>query len=106
MRIKYNKFYYNPLPKEVYLQKSNIDGHGIFASQNLDGNFEIGATHIKVPMVQGFIRTPLGGFVNHSDNPNCVLQITRDWDDYTVYSLFTIQPIKKNVELVLTYGES
>ena len=104
MNIKYNKFYYNPLPKEVYIKESKIHGHGIYALENLTENMELGATHIKVPMVQGFIRTPMGGFVNHSDNPNCYLEITRDWDDYLVYSLFTKQDIKKDVELVLEYG--
>ena len=35
MKINYNRFYYNPLPNQVYIQKSSIDGHGIFAKQNI-----------------------------------------------------------------------
>ena len=67
MNIKYNKFYYNPLPKEVYIKESKIHGHGIYASENLTENMELGATHIKVPMIQDYIRTPLGGFLNHGN---------------------------------------
>ena len=104
MKIKYNKFYYNPLPDNLSIRKSDIHGHGIFANAEIKKDEDLGSTHIKVPMILGFIRTPLGGFINHSKKANCVLQVTRDWDDYLVYNVFTTRKIKKNEEILLEYG--
>jgi len=104
MKIKYNKFYYNPLPDNLSIRKSDIHGHGIFANVQIKKNMDLGSTHIKVPMILEYIRTPLGGFINHSKNANCVLQITRDWDDYLIYNVFTTRKIKKNEEILLEYG--
>ena len=104
MNIRYNKFYYNPLPDYLSIRKSDIHGHGIFATEALQKNKDLGSTHIKVPMILGYIRTPLGGFLNHSENPNCVLEVTRAWDDYIIYNAYTIKKIKKNQELLLEYG--
>ena len=104
MKINYNRFYYNPLPNEVYIQKSSIDGHGIFAKQNIKKDTDLGSTHIKVPMIFNYIRTPLGGFINHSDKPNCFLECTQDWDDYFVFNIITKRLIKKNEELLLDYN--
>ena len=56
-------------------------------------------------MILGYIRTPLGGFLNHSNKPNCVLEVTRDWDDYIIYNVFTLRKIKKNEELLLEYDK-
>ena len=104
MNIRYNKFYYNPLPDYLSIRKSDIHGHGIFATEALQKNKDLGSTHIKVPMILGYIRTPLGGFLNHSKKPNCVLEVTRAWDDYIIYNAYTIKKIKKNQELLLEYG--
>ena len=56
-------------------------------------------------MILSYIRTPLGGFLNHSNKPNCVLEVTRDWDDYIIYNVFTLRKIKKNEELLLEYDK-
>ena len=104
MKINYNKFYYNPLPDNLSIRKSDIHGHGIFANKEIKKDYDLGSTHIKVPMILGFIRTPLGGFINHSNKPNCVLEVTRDWDDYIIYNVFTTRLIKKNEELLLEYN--
>ena len=61
MKIKYNRFYYNPLPDEVCIKESSVHGHGIFAAQDIKKGTDIGATHIKVPMILTYIRPPLGG---------------------------------------------
>ena len=48
------------------------------------------------------MRTPIGGFVNHSDDPNCVkYPIEQDWG--VIYHMKTIKPIKKGEELFLKY---
>ena len=103
MKIKYNRFYYNPLPDEVCIKESPIDGHGIFAAQDIEENKDLGSTHIKVPMILTYIRTPLGGFINHSDEPNCFLDCTQDWDDYLVFNIITKRSIAKGEELLLDY---
>ena len=104
MKIKYNRFYYNPLPEEVEIKKSDIHGHGIFSKENIDKEVDLGSTHIKVPMIIGYIRTPIGGFLNHSEDSNCHLVITQDWDDYLIYNVYTSRKIKKGEELLLEYG--
>ena len=103
MKIKYNRFYYNPLPNEVCIKESPVHGHGIFASQNIKKNTDLGATHIKVPMILTYIRTPLGGFINHSEKPNCVLDCTQDWDDYLIFYIITKRAIAEGEELLLDY---
>lgn len=103
MKIHYNRFYYKPLPDEVCIKESPIDGHGIFAAQDIEENKDLGSTHIKVPMILTYIRTPLGGFINHSDEPNCFLDCTQDWDDYLVFNIITKRSIAKGEELLLDY---
>ena len=103
MKIHYDRFYYKPLPDEVCIKESPIDGHGIFAAQDIEENKDLGSTHIKVPMILTYIRTPLGGFVNHSDEPNCFLDCTQDWDDYLVFNIITKRSIAKGEELLLDY---
>ena len=104
MKTKFNRFYYKPLPENLYINKSKIEGYGIFANDNLKKDLDLGTTHIKVPMIIGLIRTPLGCFINHSEKPNFYLSVIQDWDDYIVYNVFTMKTIKKNEEIVLEYG--
>ena len=54
-------------------------------------------------MIAGYIRTPLGGFINHSEEPNCYLALSQDWDDYRVYNLVTLEKIESGEELTLDY---
>ena len=102
-RIRYDRFYYKPLPDELTIDESDIEGLGIFATENIEEAFDLGSTHIKVPMIAGYIRTPLGGFINHSEEPNCYLVLSQDWDDYRVYNLITLREIEKGEEVVLNY---
>ncbi len=99
----YNKFYYRPLPDYLTLGTSEIEGTGVFAIEKLEANLDLGMTHIKVPIINGYIRTPLGGFVNHTEAANCYLVQKLDWDDYRVFHLCTMRPIKKGEELTLNY---
>jgi len=104
MKIKYDRFYYNPLPEELMIGVSSTHGHGIFAAQDISKKYDLGMSHIKIPIIHGYVRTPLGGFLNHSNEPNCRLFIDLDWDDYLVYKVITIKKIKKGQELLLEYG--
>ena len=62
---------YRPLPDFVTIKKSPIEGLGLYATKNIKINSFIGLTHIQDNNFEnGYIRTPLGGFYNHSNNPN------------------------------------
>ena len=82
---------------------SNIHGAGILAKEDIPGEVVIGITHVYDPNFQhNYIRTPLGGFINHSEYPNCELV---DDDENTDYKkLKTIKKIKEGEELTLKYS--
>ena len=62
---------YKPLPKSLTIKKSPIEGLGLYAVSNIKANCFIGLTHIQDKNFEnGYIRTPLGGFYNHSNEPN------------------------------------
>ena len=92
---------YRPLPEYLTIKPSNIDGLGLFATDNIDSDFRIGITHIKdYRFEDGYIRTPLGGFFNHSDEPNCKV-VYDDMGDF-IY-LETLRDIKPGEELTAKY---
>ena len=62
---------YKPLPKYLTIKKSPIEGLGLYATENIKVNTFIGLTHIQDENFENnYIRTPLGGFYNHSNEPN------------------------------------
>ena len=87
---------YRPLPDYLTIYSSDIDGLGLFAKEEIFANFEIGITHYN--LWDRLVRTPLGGFINHSEDPNCQL-IRRERISY----LKTIKEIKSGEELTLKY---
>ncbi|MGI9359359.1 MAG: SET domain-containing protein [Paracoccaceae bacterium] len=103
MQPKYNKFYYKPLPGGLEIKRSTIEGLGLFATENIPGETDLGMSHIKVPIIQGYIRTALGGFVNHAGDENCFILEKLDWDDYRIFHIMTSRDIYKGEELTLNY---
>ena len=90
---------YRPLPNYLTIKQSEIDGLGIFATDDIDENHTLGITHVFNPNFQdGYIRTPLGGFFNHSETPNCVIV---DEGDFLI--LKTIKKINIGEELTAKY---
>ena len=62
---------YRPLPDELTIKKSPIEGLGLYATKDIKPNVFIGLTHILDERFENnYLRTPLGGFYNHSDIPN------------------------------------
>ena len=62
---------YRPLPKQLTIKKSPIEGLGLYALEDIKSNTFIGVTHIRDEQFENkYIRTPLGGFYNHSNEPN------------------------------------
>ena len=108
---------YKPLPESLTIKKSGINGLGLFARENLEKGTDLGMTHLELGKL--ILRTPLGGFLNHSDTPNCVksssLLTRQQWNhlndlpnekynhDFKQWNLITIKNIKEGEELTLKY---
>ena len=91
--------YYRPLPEELTIKESKIEGLGLFSNRKIKKDTILGITHIfHVDYEDSYIRTPLGGFINYSDTPNCKLE-------NKIGDLFlkTIVDIKEGEELTLKY---
>ncbi len=68
---------YRPLPDELTINSSKIEGLGLFATVKIKKNSFIGLTHIRDEMFEGkYIRTPLGGFYNHSKDSNIMKMVS------------------------------
>ena len=64
---------YRPLPDGLTIKNSPIEGLGLFTTINIKKNTFIGVTHIRDEQFDNkYIRTPLGGFYNHSNDPTAV----------------------------------
>jgi len=94
---------YKPLPDYLAIGPSDIHGAGIIAKDDIPAEIDLGISHIYDPEFQhNYIRTPLGGFVNHSENPNCEL-IDKD-DDYHYKTIRTIKKVEAGDEITLKYS--
>ena len=100
---------YKPLPDSLTIKTSKVNGLGLFTKELIPQATNLGMTHIK--MGDNIFRTPLGGFVNHANDSNCVkveLLMTNNDDpktkvDYKKWNLVTIKDIQKGEELTLKY---
>ena len=89
---------YRPLPSYLTIYNSRIDGLGLYTIKDIPAGKNLGMTHAKrIGEIDNLLRTPLGGFINHSEKPNCEIKgkITR--------YLFTTEDIKANTELTVKY---
>ena len=90
---------YNPLPKCLTIKESEIHGRGLFAVEYICSGTVLGITHIrKNGFENGYIRTPLGGFYNHSEVPNC-----KTWFVDDLIYLVAIENIEAGEELTSKY---
>ena len=96
---------YQPLPEHLTIAPSSIHRLGLFTEEAIEQGTNLGMSHLKFD--EEIIRTPLGGFINHSDEPNCVrakLRYTNQAKlDYIKWNLIVIRDIKKGEELTVTY---
>ena len=91
---------YKALPNWIHVKDSRVAGQGLFAKDDVPEDVYLGISHVVVDVE--IMRTPLGGFVNHSDDPNCVKECEeKEWGK--IYHMRTIKPIKKDEELFLKY---
>ena len=68
---------YRPLPDGLTINNSPIEGLGLFATIDIKPNSFIGVTHIRDEQFENkYIRTPLGGFYNHSNEPTVMRMVS------------------------------
>ena len=90
---------YKPLPAYISIGPSDNHGAGLFAVEDIPEEVVIGITHIyDQEFEDDYIRTPLGGFLTYSDNPNCKLI---DEDEYK--RLIAIKHIDAGTELTVNH---
>ena len=100
---------YKPLPDSLTIKASGIHDLGLFAKEGIGQGTNLGMTHMQFGTK--IFRTPLGGFINHSNTANCVkveLRFTNTDDpklkfDYKKWNLVTLHDIKKEEELTVQY---
>ena len=87
---------YNPLPISCTIRPSWIEGLGVFAIKEIRNDTDLGVSHIEFE--NELYRTPLGGFLNHAEKPNCVrIKNGNKW------LVKTIKDIFPDTELTLKY---
>ena len=108
---------YQPLPHGLFIEESSIDGQGLHTNVKLIGGTNLGTSHIELGKMM--IRTPLGGFINHSGTPNCVkvksLLTRQQWNNlidlpddkydhnFPKWDLVTLRDIDEGEELTVRY---
>ena len=108
---------YQPLPDCLTIKESEIHGLGLFATEDIPEGTNLGIAHVLIPhaedvFAQSYCRTPLGGFYNHSDSPNCeiksIIKYFIDSSSHhrlvtTIMELFTKKDIKEGEEVTSRY---
>ena len=100
---------YKPLPASLTIKQSGINGLGLFAREDIGQGTNLGMSHVAIG--SGIIRTPMGGFINHSGDANTVkveLKINNSDDPLLKiatkkWNLVTLQDIKEGEELTGRY---
>tara|TARA_R100000656_G_scaffold121926_1_gene97209 strand:+ start:415 stop:762 length:348 start_codon:yes stop_codon:yes gene_type:complete len=92
---------YHPLPIGLIIADSGISGQGVFATKRLVAGTELGISHYRI---EGkLIRTPLGGFINHAEEANCLKSQVRIKPYYDKWNLVVAEDIDEGEELTLKY---
>ena len=102
---------YKPLHDSLTIKQSKVIGLGLFAKESIPQAMNLGSTHLRLACIDNqetIFRTPLGGFINHANDPNCVkVELHAGRNDPTCltkkWNLVTLKDIKKGEELTLRY---
>tara|TARA_B100002019_G_C21249119_1_gene590066 strand:+ start:1102 stop:1428 length:327 start_codon:yes stop_codon:yes gene_type:complete len=100
---------YRPLDERLTIGKSVIHGQGLIAIADIPANENLGVSHVIID--SRIVRTPMGGFVNHQEEPNCRLKVgtlPKNDEDFHMYDyeckyLWTSREIKAGEELTVKY---
>ena len=105
---------YKPLPSGLVIKDSDIQGQGVFTTRDLHVGCNLGESHYRIDTsgVESInqeenknllIRTPLGGFINHSETPNCHRKQIRIKPGFDKWTITVIKNITAGEELTLKY---
>ena len=105
---------YKPLPSGLIIKDSGIEGQGVFTTRDLNVGCDLGESHYRIDTsgVESIneeenknllIRTPLGGFINHSEEPNCHRTQIRIKPGFDKWTITVIKNITAGEELTLKY---
>ena len=92
---------YHPLPTGLVVTDSGISGQGLFTNRRLVAGTELGISHYRID--GEYIRTPLGGFINHAEKPNCERSQIRIRPGFDKWNLVVVEDIEEGEELTLKY---
>ena len=92
---------YNPLPSGLTVADSQIAGQGLFTTRRLVIGTLLGISHYRID--GEYIRTPLGGFINHADKPNCQRSQVRIRPGFDKWNIVVMEDIEEGEELTLKY---
>ena len=94
---------YRPLPDGITVGPSDIEGTGLLTTKPIKADIVLGIVHIaNKNFPHGYIRTALGAFYNHNDNPNCITK-NGYWHQIPVKYLVTLRDIEAGEELTAKY---
>ena len=105
---------YRPLPNGLYIGVSSIEGQGLYTDRALTKGCQLGESHYRIATNDApskhaeenktiFIRTPLGGFINHSDKPNCHRSQIRVKPGLDKWTITVVEDVSPGDELTLKY---
>jgi len=98
---------WRPLPDQITIKESKIEGLGIFATEDLPPNTDLGISHVydqRFP--DNYIRLPLGAFINHHEMPNCRAIVSESHEtlgEIKHIRIITDKSILSGEELTLNY---
>ena len=94
---------YKPLPESLTIKQSKVNGLGLFAKEGIAQGTNLGMTQAKIG--EKIVRTPLGAFINHPNEANCVKVELRESLEFKAkhWTLVALRDIKKGEELTLRY---
>jgi len=92
---------YSPLPSGLTVAESGISGQGLFTTRRLVMGTLLGISHYRID--GEYIRTPLGGFINHAETPNCERSQVRIRPDFDKWNITVMEDIEEGEELTLKY---
>jgi len=92
---------YHPLPSGLMIADSRISGQGLFTTRRFVTGTELGISHYRID--NQMIRTPLGGFINHAEEPNCERSQIRIRPGFDKWNLVIVEDIEEGEELTLKY---
>lgn len=102
------RFNYDPMLGFFDIRESSIHGKGLFLKEDRNTIPIESITHHCIGGNDSsgtFIRTPIGGFINHSDNPNCKIEEFKTFYG-SVYMLKVLREIKGGDEITINYYDT